>query len=122
LLFLFFSLAGREGFSPPWGCAVLFSQEVGREVMCTAFCYFMQATSELASREKWSSFFIVAWNRKTFHWVGVKDVTKFDSDWFSVFCLLGKEKTKRERVVAFFPQVGSWKHLAACAVQDFHGC
>jgi hypothetical protein len=50
----------------------------------------------------------MAQNREAFCRLGFQYVTEFDSDWCSVFCLLGgkKEKKKRERNSqgAFFPE------------------
>jgi hypothetical protein len=46
----------------------------------------------------------MAQHREAFHGLGVQDVTEFDSDSCSVFCLFGvKEKKKRNGQGAFFP-------------------
>jgi hypothetical protein len=61
------------------------------------------------------------------HGVGVQDIAEFDSDWCSVFCLLGerqkkkKKKWERERnSLVFFFQGQTC--LPGCVTWDFHDC
>jgi hypothetical protein len=63
----------------------------------------------------------MAWHREAFYALAVQNVTEFDSDQCSVFCLLDKEK-EREEARGFFPRDGGQTHLPDYARWDFRGC
>jgi hypothetical protein len=58
----------------------------------------------------------MAWHREAFYALAVQNVTEFDSDQCSVFCLLG-EKKEKETTRGLFSQ--GWTHLSGCSMQDF---
>jgi hypothetical protein len=102
LLFMFFSFSGRVQFAQ--GLTGLFSWGVGRGVAhCTWYpCVHSVVSckhlwSQLAGRNG-ATFFQCGMVREAFNGLGVQDVTEFDSDWCSDFCLLvGKTERQREK-------------------------
>jgi hypothetical protein len=75
---MFFSFAGGKGSVFPEAMLSYFpGRWVGESPMVhdahLFFCSFMQATLELASGEKWPTFFSEAQCREIFHGLGVQD-------------------------------------------------
>jgi hypothetical protein len=59
-------------------------------------CSFIQAALEPAKGGKWCCCFQCSVGREAFHGLGVQDVAEFDSDWCSVFGLLGEERKEKK--------------------------
>jgi hypothetical protein len=99
-IFLIFHwiLSFAGALSLPRDCAELFSQGVGRGVMHGAWCslvllLFYSSSFGVGWQGDLAHFFFSAvQHREALHGLVVLDVTEFDSDWCSVFCLLGEEK------------------------------
>jgi hypothetical protein len=66
-------------------------------------CRFSQAALKLAGRE-------------VFQGLRVQDVTEFNFDWCSVFCLLGEKEKKEKRPGGFSPRAGHALLAVPCRI------
>jgi hypothetical protein len=119
-LFILFSFVGGRGSVFPQAALDYVSRGwVGEShVMCDAHLFVLQIHAS-SFGTSWQG--EMAWHKEVFYGLMVQDVTEFDFDQCSLFCLLGGEK-KGERVLArgLFSQCGTC--FAGCAAQDFCGC